>query len=399
MVAVPVPTPLPVPLAGAGPAYPTAAVARIEAIDVLRGIVIVLMVLDHVRDYFTAYRFGPLDPEKTWATLYATRWVTHFCAPLFVLLSGVSIRLMAARVARGALALFLLKRGSWLVLLEVVVVSFLWSFRFDYGAGIFLQVIWAIGASMVAMAALVHLPPRIVAAIGVAIVAGHHLLDGVDGTAYGVAWTLPFAPGPLGGVGFVAYPFVPWLGIMAAGYGVGGLYALSAPQRRRALLLLGLALVVAFAIGRTLNGYGDPRPWVPQADSLRTAFAFMDVTKYPPSLWFACATIGPGLVALALLERARGPIAAFFATYGRVPLFAYLLHIAVVHLLAGLVGLATGHGTAIIGDAFFNYPDGWGYGLRVVYPAWILVIALLYLPCRWYGRKKARGTSRLYAYL
>ncbi len=396
-------TTLDLPNADASPARAAAtprALERLASIDVLRGVVIVLMALDHVRDYFTSARFDPLDLAQTTPALFATRWVTHFCAPIFVLLAGTSAYLIAQRMPRAQVSGFLAKRGIWLVALEFSVVLFAWSFRIDYPFGLIMQVIWAIGASMLVLALLVHLPTWAVAAIGLALVAGHNLLDPIQPASFGAwapLWNVLHVQGPVPW-GFVAYPIIPWIGIMALGYALGGVFTWEPARRQRALLLLGAGALAAFVVLRLVNGYGDPKPWTPQASPLLTFFSFIDVAKYPPSLAYALVTLGPGLIALAALECARGPVSVFFETYGRVPLFAYVVHVVLAHLFAVVVALATGFGSATLG-IYFTYPPSWGYGLAGVYLVWIVVLAVLYPMCRWFGEVKRRRRDWWLAYL
>ena len=375
--------------------------SRIASIDVLRGIVIVVMALDHVRDFFTNVRFDPLDLDQTTPALFATRWITHFCAPIFVLLAGTSAYLIAQRLPRAQVSSFLVKRGLWLIVLEFTVIGFAWTFAADYRFGLFMQVIWAIGVSMLALALLVHLPVRSVAAIGIAIVALHNLLDPIapaDFGAWGPLWNVLHDQGRVPW-GFAAYPIIPWIGIMAIGYALGAVYAWDPARRRRALVALGLGALALFVVLRMVNGYGEPDPWSVQASPLYTVFSFIDVTKYPPSLMFALMTIGPGLLALAALERWRIPLANVFETFGRVPLFAYVLHLMLAHLLAGLLAWALGHGTAVLTGIFFTYPADWGYGLGGVYLAWIVVLLILYPLCVWFAGVKRRRRDWWLAYL
>jgi len=390
----------PVPQPALAAATPRAE-ARIASIDVLRGIIIVLMVLDHVRDYFTNARFDPLDLSQTTPALFATRWITHFCAPIFVLLAGTSAYLIAQRLPRAQVSSFLAKRGLWLIVLEFTVVTFAWTFHVDYYIGVFMQVIWAIGVSMLVLAALVHLPAGAVAAIGLGIIFLHNLLDPIspaDFGTWGPLWNVLHDQGQVPW-GFAAYPIIPWIGIMAAGYALGAVYTWDATRRRKALLMLGLGALVLFVVIRLVNGYGEPKPWSPQASPLLTFFSFIDVTKYPPSLAYALVTIGPGLLALAALERFRVPLSNAFETFGRVPLFAYVVHLLLAHLLAGLLALATGFGTVVLANVFIFYPPTWGYGLAGVYLAWLVVLTILYPMCIWFADVKRRRREWWLAYL
>ena len=289
---------------------------RLDSVDLLRGLVIVIMALDHARDFFTSARFDPTDLTQTTAPLFLTRWITHFCAPVFVFLAGTSAYLYQARgKSPREASWFLLTRGLWLVVLEWTVIRWAWMFNFNYTSELlFVQVIWVIGVSMIVLAGLVHLPLGAVAALGIAMIAGHNLLDGVAPESLGrwaPLWILLHvqAPIPLRGdqVFFVIYPLVPWIGVMAAGYAFGRLLHRPAEERRRMLLRLGGGLTIAFLALRALNGYGDPAPWSVQESAGRTVLSFLNTTKYPPSLLFLLMALGPAIALLPLLERLRGP--------------------------------------------------------------------------------------------
>ena len=378
---------------------PAPARRRIDSVDVLRGIVMIVMALDHARDYFSNVRFDPLDLARTTPALFFTRWITHFCAPVFVFLAGTGARLSRSRGrSPAALARFLWTRGLWLVLVEVTLVSFGWSFDPGFHT-IVLQVIWAIGWSMVFLALLVRLPAAAIGAIGAAIVLLHNLLDPVRPERFGAfawlwnvlhvsSWTPIAQPG--GHAFMLVYPLVPWIGVMAAGYAFGEVYAWDAARRRRFLLRLGTGLTLFFVVLRWTNLYGDPRPWVPQKSALLTVMAFLNCEKYPPSLLYLLMTLGPSIALLAFLERRPGPVGSRVVIYGRVPFFYYVLHIPLVHAMALGVYLAR------YGPAVFSYgpanppPDGFGFGLPAVYAAWLLAVAILYFPCRWFADLKAR---------
>lgn len=369
-------------------------VERLGSIDQLRGFVILLMALDHVRDYFTNAQFEPTDLQHTTAALFFTRWITHFCAPTFIFLAGVSARLMSERKPRAALSKFLLTRGLWLVVLEITVVTFAWTFNFKYQLGLILQVIWATGISMCMLAALIWLPAAAVGVFGVAMIAAHNLLDPIKPESFGTwapLWKIIHVQGEAP-FGLVLYPLVPWIGVMAAGYGFGAIYRFERARRVRILWQLGLGLCVLFVVVRGLNGYGDPHPWSQQRDALFTALSFFNVTKYPPSLAYVAMTLGPALLALAWLDLREPRPAKVFETFGRVPLFAYVVHIALAHLLAGVLGLVSGYGASTLTTIFVFYPKGWGVGLPGVYLAWLAVLAVLYPLCRWFaGVKRARS--------
>jgi uncharacterized membrane protein len=369
--------------------------ARIDAIDMLRGLVIVLMVLDHVRNFFhlTAFTADPLAMDSGDPALFATRWTTHLCAPTFVFLAGLSIWLQLANgKSRGDLSRFLLTRGVWLILLELTIVAF----AFNFGGGVFLQVIWAIGAAMLAMAALIWLPRLALLGLGVLIVAGHQLVAPIDPPDLGVlapVWSATFEFGP-GLGGFVAYPFIPWLGVMLLGFGLGELFQQTEPARTRAVLLLAGALLALFAVVRGLNGYGDPQPWTAQSEPLWTALSFINVSKYPPSLDFVLVMLGVSLGILPLLARLKGPVAGLLLTFGRTPLFTYVLHLLIAHALAlvvgSLMGVPPGAFLNMFADPTRAIEAGWGFGLVGVYVAWLATLALLYPLSRWIEGIKRR---------
>jgi uncharacterized membrane protein len=398
---------------------------RLREIDILRGLVIVLMALDHVRDYFHvgAFTANPLDPETTTPWLYVTRWITHLCAPTFVLLAGVSVALQRDRgKSLGALSWLLATRGVWLIVLELTILSFGWSFGFPYP--LFLQVIWAMGWSMLALAALVWLPRGAVFALGLAIVAGHNLLDPVTPQQFGDAallWNFLHEGGPIfvgeTPVGLFAYPVLPWIGVIALGYGLGGVFSAPAERRDRTLLFAGVAMLAAFALLRWFELYGNPSPdtaggpfggpgsWRAQETATAATMVFFDVSKYPPSLQFLLATLGIVFTSWPLLTRLRGPLGGVLNTFGAVPFFFYVLHIYLVHALAMVANTTMGRDAS----GMFNYmlnvfvaPErfqGLGFSLPWVYVAWIVVLAILYPLCRWFAALKARRRDWWLSYL
>lgn len=395
------------PATDSGMAGPLTAGLRLTSIDMLRGLVIILMVLDHVRDFFHAQAFtvDPLNPDQTSLALYTTRWITHLCAPSFVFLAGVSAFLKGARDNDAkSLAWFLFSRGLWLVILEWTVVGFGWSFWFIGG---FLQVIWAIGLSMMLLSAVVWAGPRVVLALGAVIMLGHNLLGPIDAPDFGQAaptWNLIHEQGFTNFWGlpvFVAYPVLPWFGIMCLGYGLGGVFLKPDRERVRTLLMLAGGFIGAFLILRCLNLYGDPDGWSARGDFLKTAMSFMDVEKYPPSLHFALITLGISFLLLVLFERVKGPAAELFLTYGRVPLFAYVLHLYLAHALAMLIGTLMGFDpTAFIASiADPSRLKGWGFSLPVVYLVWAFILAVMYPLCQWFGEVKRRRRDWWLSYL
>ena len=376
---------------------------RLDHVDLLRGIVMVVMVLDHVRAYLSSAHFDPTDLARTTPALFATRWITHFCAPTFVFLAGASGWIAGTRRDRGELSRFLVSRGLWLVAIELTLVTFGWYFTTRWTMGAIAQVIWAIGWSMVALAALVHLPRAAIAAIGVAIVAGHNLLDGLSPERFGALeplWRVLHVQGPLGVLPlFVIYPLVPWVGVMALGYAAGPFVFSEHPAARRRLAWGGLLLVAAFVALRALNAYGDPHPRLVDGTATAMAISFLNLTKYPPSLLFLLMTLGPALLLLALLTHARGPLAAVLVTFGRVPFLFYVTHIYLVHGLTVLVGMLQGHSAAEMQGLFLNLPAGYGVGLPGVYLLWLLLVAALYPLCRRYAALKSRSRAWWLSYL
>lgn len=398
----------PQPATAAAPAAPGTRPERVRALDVLRGIVILLMVVDHVRWFLSEARFDPTDPTQTTPALFFTRWITHFCAPAFMLLAGAGawLALGRGRTRRG-LSWYLLTRGLWLLLLEVTVARLGWQFNLDYGyTG--LLVFWALGWSMIALAGLVLLPRPVVAVVALGMIAGHNLLDAVEPSSWGGwswLWTLLHAPGTLtpvrGVVLFVLYPLVPWIGVMAAGYLFGPLAELPRERRDRVFLALGVALSAAFVALRLLNGYGDPAPWATQATWWRTVLSFLNTTKYPASLLFLLMTLGPAIAVLPWLERVGGRLVEAVRTIGRVPLFFWLLHVPLIHLVAAGFSLAR-YGDVIpwlTANPPVPLPDGYGYGLPVVYAVSLGVALFLYPVCVWFAALKRRRRERWLDYL
>ena len=412
---------------------------RIDSIDLLRGIVMVIMMLDHTRDFVhrdILQGFDPTDLSRTNVALFFTRWITHFCAPVFVFLAGTSAYLQFARgKTKRELSRFLLTRGLWLIVLEVTVIRLVVTFNVDYRFLGMLQVIWVLGVSMIVLAALIHLPLRVTGIFGVAMIALHNLLDGirVQGwqgpqssvpSAKAKIWILLhqafegfpvlwFFPSP---VVFVVYPLIPWVGVMAAGYAFGAVYQWDVKRRRRLLLVLGSIATVLFVILRLVNIYGDPSPWARQSTTVFTFLSFLNTTKYPPSLLFLLMTLGPALLMLAwceskdagdvsaaserrsLLGRLRGAL----VTFGRVPLFFYVLQWFTAHVISVALHFVAGKPVGwMFGSAAFitGPPPGVGFSLWVVYVCWIAGILLLYPVCKWFAGVKARRRDWWLSYL
>ena len=369
---------------------------RVTSVDLVRGIVMILMALDHTRDFFSNLRFQPEDLSRATPFLFFTRWITHFCAPAFFLLAGVGVSLSMSRgKSKREMSWFLVTRGLWLVVLELTLTHFGWQFSLDFPQ--FLLVIWALGWSMVILAALIYLPKKIILAISLIAIAGHNLLDGIRPQSFGALaplWNLLHAPGLVSQDPFilVGYPLIPWFAVMSLGFVLGDVFQWEPERRKRFLVRAGIAATVAFVVLRLINGYGDPQPWSSQRSAALTVASFGNANKYPPSLIYLLMTLGPALVALAALERARGAVSRVVTVYGRVPMFYYILHLFLIHVLA--YGFAVWQG----GDGSFlsldteSFPAWYGTSLAGVYLAWVIVVALLYVPCRWYAQLKARRT-------
>ena len=408
--------------------------SRVDSIDLLRGIVMVVMMLDHTRDFvhWGAFTFDPADLTKTTVALFFTRWITHFCAPVFVFLAGTGAYLQLARgKSKRELSKFLLTRGLWLIVLELTVVRFGVFFSLDYRFLGFLQVIWVIGVSMIVLAGLIHLPLRVIAGFGLAMIALHNLLDRFQVTGWRgpgsrvpsigeKLWMLAhqgFSVFPLAGfpspIVIVIYPLIPWIGVMAVGYTLGSLYQMEAERRRRWLLWSGVTVTWLFILVRALDVYGDPAHWSKQKNVVFTMLSFLNTTKYPPSLQFLLMTLGPALLALWWFESDHSVAAArslstrlraALVTFGRVPLFFYLLQWYTSHLIAVVLGLLARQPVAWqfqspIDKFTTPPPTGVGFSLWVVYASWIIGVLLLYPLCKWFAGVKARRRDWWLSYL
>ncbi len=376
---------------------------RIESIDILRGIVMVIMALDHTRDFFhvTSNTGDPLAIPSVSPALFFTRWITHFCAPVFVFLSGVSIYLQSFRKTKKELGLFLLKRGIWLIAAELIIMSFIFTFNPLYNI-IFLEVIWAIGISMIILGLLISLPFKLILAIGLVIVVGHNLLDIAEASSafkpgfwYNILHArgaLPFANSH---VLIVLYPFLPWTGLMILGYCTGIFYSsmYSPKERKKILLNIGMMVILFFVLIRFINVYGNPLPWKYQGNSLDTFFSFINLEKYPPSLLFMCITIGPAFILLAYLENIQNRFTNIVRMYGRVPFFYFLVHFFIIHIVATIVFFARGHNMDDAMKAAQQIPflflvPGEGFSLPVVYLIWLAVVIIMFPLCKWYDGYK-----------
>jgi uncharacterized membrane protein len=398
---------------------------RLGSIDLLRGLVMIVMVLDHTRDYVSTVGLigNPTDLATTTPMLFLTRWITHYCAPLFVFLAGVGAYLQHSRgMSTGDLSRFLFTRGLWLIVLEATVIRSLIWFNLDYSFLSNLQVIWVLGVSMIVLAALIHLPLSVVAAFGLIMIVSHNAFDGVrvmgwqgPGTpapdAMGKLWILlhqagEFMPvvGDSGPIVFVIYPLVPWIGVLAVGYACGALYTLDADRRRAWLVRIGLALIAAFIVLRYANLYGDPQPWSPQPTLLFSIFSFVNTTKYPVSLLYLLMTIGPALLALAWFESRRpSRVEQIVTRVGRVPLFFYLWQWPLAHGLAIVLSAAAGKEIGYFfmspPQVFAAFPPDAGFSLPVVYVCWAAILAVLIPMCLWFARVKERNPAWWLRYL
>lgn len=380
---------------------------RIESIDLLRGIVMIIMALDHVRDYFhyDAFMFSPTDLSRTTVPLFFTRWVTHFCAPVFIFLAGTSAYLYGVKKGKKELSFFLLTRGTFLLLVELFVLGFFRTFNpsFPYFN---LQVIWAIGICMIALSAIIYLNGRFILLIAVLLIAGHNLLDGVHvegNTLPAFLWSClhDVSHFNIGGVTvYIHYPVLPWAGVIAAGYCFGKFYVpnYNSGRRKKMLLFIGLACIVIFIALRSGNWYGDAAPWSVQKYFIFSVMSFLNVTKYPPSLLYLLITIGPALIFLSLAERPFGKLKAGIAIFGRTAMFYYLAHILIIHVFALFGVLICGYklqdmilSTSVNDDTHLR---GYGFALPAVYLVWIGLVLLLYPMCRAFDKYKRGNQSR-----
>lgn len=375
---------------------------RIQSIDLLRGIVMVIMALDHTRDFFhfDAFIHDPLDVATTSPALFLTRWITHFCAPIFVFLSGTSIYLQSLRKSPDTLRAFLLKRGVWIMLCDLVLITFMWEFSLSFSV-LVVQVLFVIGISMFIIGLMTKLPDWIHLTLGFVLVFGHNILDFIPSTHSGFFWDFtrngnfvmypPEGPHRL----LIIYPFVPWLGLMLLGYSIGRFFSpeVDAAYRKKFLVLAGTGTLLLFVLLRFINVYGDPHPWSVQPAAAMTALSFLNVHKYPPSLLYLCVTIGPGLLFLAFFEKTDNIVTRFFNVVGKTPFFYYLLHFYLLHVLCMILFLMRGHSFSEQLPDIFGVPMGFliageGYSLKVVYFIWMLVVLALYPLCVLFGRLK-----------
>ena len=380
---------------------------RITSVDLLRGAVMIIMALDHTREYFhsEALTSNPLDLRTTTPLLYFTRWITHFCAPVFVFLSGTSAYLQSARKSKKELSLFLVTRGLWLILAEVAIVNLIFTFDPSFDV-IALEVIWAIGISMVILGLVIWLPFEIILAMGLLIVLGHNSLDfyerdqdGAFGAGYNLIHRVGFHSLPGERQLLILYPFLPWTGLMMLGYCLGKVLRNdNAAYRKKFLVIAGISTIALFIILRFINVYGDPFRWTPQVNGFYTFLSFINTSKYPPSLFFICMTIGPSLLLMAWWDNIQNGFTRIVSVYGRVPFFYFLTHFFLIHLFSAIAFFMRGHSFAEgSGDptAFINFiQPGEGVQLRYVYLIWLSIVIVLYPVCKWYDSYKTRHKEK-----
>jgi uncharacterized membrane protein len=380
---------------------------RIESIDFLRGLIMILMALDHTRDLLGVPGVNPTDLAQTNTALFLTRWVTHFCAPVFFLLTGTGAYLLRRKTAARHVARYLVRRGLWLILLELTAFRCLgFQFNFDYHVT-FLNVLWALGWAMITLSVLVYLPVPLTAAIGLGIIAGHNLLDANQSSnpIWSILHSCNFIVNRDQHTVFVGYPLIPWVGVTAVGYSLGEIYSWTALRRKAFLLRTGMSATALFVILRGINMYGDPVHWSKQKSLVMSALSFVNTSKYPPSLLFLLMTLGPALLFLRSFDNGTPRVLSAANTLGRVPLFFFLLHIPLIHLIAvALCYLRYGQihwmfESPTIAQFPFTFPPGWGLSLPAVYLAWICVVLALYPLCAWFAGVKRRRHESWLGYL
>jgi len=383
----------------------------------LRGAIMMLMAIDHIRDYVarSAQQFLPTDLTRTTPAIFLTRWITHFCAPVFILTAGLGAYFWMTRGhhSKGELSRLLISRGIWLIVLEVTILRVIMFSQISFTANpVLLIILWAIGLSMIALAGLIYLPRRVLMGISLAIIALHNLLENVPAERFGRAawiWNILYQRGviALDGIRFrPAYPVLPWIGVMAGGYCLGRVFAWDADRRRRFLVRLGLALAAAFVVLRAVNVYGDPLPWSHQPSPVFTVLSFLNVTKYPPSFDFLLMTLGPAMVVMAWLEKFRFHFTNPLIVFGRVPFFYYGAHLLLAHLIAvGMNFVRYGAKSFLLmtppsmGGPSEAFPPDYGFSLWTVYAVWLVVLLLLYPACLWFARLKQRRHDWWLTYL
>ena len=382
---------------------------RIQSIDILRGIVMVIMALDHVRDYFHINAFTGNYPENLESTniiLFGTRFITHYCAPVFVFLAGTSAFLYGQNKSKGQLSKFLMTRGLWLIFVEIVLNNFLWWFDLTFGF-INLQIIWAIGICMIILGIILYLPKRAILIIGLLIVFGHNTLDGIVKEGDSISSLLWYFLHQVNGFSYTeghflwfSYPVLPWIGVILLGYCFGEFYkkGASVSSRKKGLLYIGVSATVLFFMFRGFNFYADLVPWANQESTEKTIISFFNVSKYPPSLAYLLITLGPALLFLYFIENIKNRLTNFLLVFGRVPFFYYFLHIFVIHVGAIIGLLITGKDWKLMildnNTMSSGVLQSYGYSLFTVYLVWIAIVLLLYPICKKYMTYKANNRDK-----
>lgn len=374
----------------------TATSRRIQSLDILKGLVMIIMALDHTRDYFHygSFFFDPTDPETTNFALFTTRWITHFCAPAFSFLAGVSAFLVGRRKSKRELSSFLLKRGFWLIFIEFTIVNFGWRFDIHFES-VTLLVIWSLGISMIILAGLIYLRMRLLLWFSLLMLFGHNLLDYLPmESAFG---KILHVRGPIEILGYttmVVYPIIPWIGVMSLGYYIGSFYNkdFDAKKRQRMFVSIGLSAIALFFVIRGLNSYGNPKVWTTYETLSQTAFSFLDPQKYPPSLTYLLMTLGPSFLFLGLTENWKGKVSAFIQVYGKVPFFYYILHIYMIHFFAMILAELQGFGwDSMLLSGWVSFQpqlQGFGVSLGWTWVIWIFIVLLHYPLCKWFSEYK-----------
>jgi uncharacterized membrane protein len=391
--------------------------ARVQSIDALRGAIMIIMALDHTRDFFhaSASFFSPTDLTHTYPFLFFTRWITHFCAPVFTFTAGIGAFLWLQRGrTKAQLSRFLLSRGIWLIFLELTVMRFAYNFNFSSRFPVLLLVFWELGTCMVVLAALVRLPYSVLSFLSIVVIVLHNSLDRINAASFGhfaPLWNLLHQPGAFPVLGLfvvVGYPLIPWIAVMSAGFCFGRIFLLEPAARQKIILTTGGALTLAFLILRTANVYGDPSPWSSQHSAIFTLLSFLNCTKYPPSLLYLLMTLGPALILLAFLDRLRFKATNPLIVFGRVPLFYFVAHFYLIHVLSFFsTWLRYGarsypilfSAPPAMGGSGDLFPADFGYPLWVVYAVWLFVVISLYPACRWFANLKATRTDWWLSYL
>jgi uncharacterized membrane protein len=379
---------------------------RLESVDVVRGVIMIIMALDHTRDFFGAAG-SPTNLATASIALFFTRWITNICAPVFFLLTGTGAYLSLRKRTKPELSRFLFTRGLWLIFLDLVLFRCLAvQFNVDYRTTI-ITVLWALGWAMIVLSALVHLPASVVTAFGVVMIVTHNLLDSIRST--NPLWSILHSPNIIlatpGHTVLLAYPLIPWVGVTALGYGLGQIYAWEPARRQAFLLRLGIAVTIAFIALRAINIYGDPSHWATQRTPAYTVLSFLNTTKYPPSLLFLLMTLGPALILLWAVDTHTPRLLRPALIIGKVPMFYYLLHFALIHVLAVIICYARyGHihwmfESPDLAHYPVTAPPGWGLPLPLVYLLWTVVVLAMYPLCRWYAAVKQRSNNPLLSYL